>query len=110
MRCLVALLALQLIACAAAVSAPRLLGPPIKADAVDYSCATDADCAIKDIGNCCGSYPACVNRASPVFPDKVREECAKNHAAGVCGHPDIKACSCIDARCSNVLEGDGATR
>jgi hypothetical protein len=40
----------------------------------------------------------------------VREECAKNHTAGVCGYPDIKGCSCVEGRCSNVLEGDGTTR
>lgn len=111
MRAIAALLfAWSLVACTSATSAPRLLGPPIKVDSVDYSCATDADCAIKDVGNCCGRYPACVNRASPTFPDKVREECAKNHSAGVCGFPDVKGCSCVEGRCSNVLEGDAATR
>lgn len=111
MRAFTALLfMLSLVACTSATSAPRLLGPPIKADSVDYSCATDADCAIKDVGNCCGRYPACVNRASPTFPDKVREECAKNHSVGVCGFPDVKGCRCVEGRCSNLLEGDAAQR
>jgi hypothetical protein len=101
-RCLLScVLALATCACAAA---PRLLGPPIKAaDTLDYSCHSDADCAVKDIGNCCGQFPACVNRDSPTFPDQVRAECAKNHTAGVCGFPVIRGCSCVEGRCSNLL-------
>jgi hypothetical protein len=104
-------LALALLAslCACAHAAPRLLGPPIKAE-VDYSCHTDADCAIKDVGNCCGRYPACVNKDSPTFPERVREACAKNHEAGVCGFPDIRGCTCVEGRCSNRLEGEDAAR
>jgi hypothetical protein len=98
---------LSLAACANAAS-PRLLGPPIKqGDVVDYSCRTAADCAVKDVGNCCGAYPACVNRASPTFPNRVKAECAQKHMAGTCGFPVIKGCACVDGRCSDVT-GDAA--
>jgi len=86
---------------------PRLLGPPVTpADVVDYSCRTDADCAVKNIGNCCGQLPACVNRDSPVFPDRVRAECGRDHMAGTCGFPVIEACACTEGRCSNVTKTD----
>ena len=93
--------ALLLVACANAAP-PRLLGPPVKpTDVVDYSCRSDADCTVKDIGNCCGAYPTCVNRDSPTFPERVRAECAKKHMAGVCGFPVIQGCNCVEGRCSN---------
>jgi hypothetical protein len=90
------------LACAHA-AAPRLLGPPITpADVVDYSCRTDADCSVKDVGNCCGALPRCVNRDSPVFPDRVRAQCANDHMAGTCGSPVIESCVCNKGRCTNV--------
>ena len=30
---------------------------------LDRSCRVDADCAVKNVGNCCGYLPACVNTA-----------------------------------------------
>ena len=84
--------------------------PPAKAaETVDYSCKTDADCEVKNIGNCCGYYPACVNQNSPTFPDRVKAECAKKGTMGVCGFPDVKGCSCVEGRCKDAAE-DGATR
>ena len=84
--------AFSLAACASAAP-PRLLGPPIKAgDVVDYSCHTDADCSVKNVGSCCGAYPACVNSASPTFPEKVKEQCGRNHQMGLCNIPVIESC------------------
>ncbi len=97
-------LSIAFVACTGS-AAPRLLGPPIKAgDAVDYSCRVDADCAIKDVGNCCGTYPTCVNRDSPTFPERVRDECEKQGKVGVCGFPAVKACACVEGRCSNLTD------
>ncbi len=67
---------------------------------VDYSCRTDADCAVKNVGNCCGYYPACVNVDSPTFPDQVKAECAASGKSGVCGFPSISACQCVAGRCA----------
>jgi hypothetical protein len=107
MRILILLtLALSAIACAHAAT-PRLLGPPVTpADVVDYSCHTDADCSVKNVGNCCGALPTCVNRDSPVFPDRVRAQCAKDHMAGTCGFPVIESCVCSEGHCSNVAQGN----
>lgn len=105
--------ALALGACAA--SAPRAVDPapgPAPADRVDYRCEVDADCTVKDIGNCCGRYLACVNRASPTFPERVRQVCAEKGLSGVCGWPDIQACRCVAQRCNavNGPGGNGAVR
>jgi hypothetical protein len=102
------LLALLFVLAACAQAAPHA-DANAATDAVDYSCRVDADCAIKDVGNCCGRYDACVNRDSPTFPDKVKAECAKQGMAGVCGFPVIEGCACIEGRCS-AADGGGTIR
>ncbi len=72
---------------------------------VDMSCKTDADCAIKDVGSCCGYRPACVNTASPTFPEQVQAACAKDGRVGICGFPAITGCKCTAGKC----EGTGAS-
>jgi hypothetical protein len=76
--------------------------PEIK---VDTSCRTDADCAVKDVGNCCGHYPACVNVDSPTDPKGVQARCAKQGMASVCGFPQISGCTCVKGSCQ--ASGDG---
>ena len=73
-------------------------------DVVDQSCHTDADCAIKDVGSCGGYRPACVNKASPTFPEQVQAQCAKDGRMGICGFPAITGCKCTAGKC----EGTGA--
>ena len=82
-------------------SAPPV--PVAKTDAtttVNYGCKTSADCAVKNVGNCCGQYPACVNKNSRTFPDQVRAQCTKQHSLGVCGFPSISGCECVAGKCS----------
>lgn len=67
---------------------------------VDYACATAADCAVKNVGNCCGYYPACVNKDSATYPDQVQAECRARGMAGVCGFPEITSCACVQGRCA----------
>ena len=67
--------------------------------AIDRSCKTDADCTVKDVGSCCGYYPACVNVDSPTDPKGVQAACAKKGTMSVCGFPDIASCSCKQGRC-----------
>lgn len=80
------------------------LGTPkqTKVGEVDYSCRTDADCTIKDVGNCCGYYPACVNVDSPTFPEQVLAACAASDMAGVCGFPSLSGCRCVEGRCEGI--------
>jgi hypothetical protein len=75
--------------------------------ALDYRCRTDADCTVKDVGNCCGYYPACVNSTSPTFADQVRADCAREGTASVCGFPVIDRCQCVASRCE-AASGDAA--
>lgn len=75
---------------------------PIGADpsAVNRSCKTDADCTVKDVGNCCGYYPACVNIDAKTNPGAVQAQCAKSGMASVCGFPQISGCTCVKGQCA----------
>ena len=76
---------------------PQVLPEPVK---LDYRCASDADCAVKDIGNCCGTYPACVNKDSHTDPAAVQAQCAKQGRMSACGFRPIDACSCTQGQCT----------
>ncbi|MFC3129397.1 hypothetical protein [Coralloluteibacterium stylophorae] len=69
--------------------------------AVDTSCTTDADCTVKNVGNCCGEFPSCVNVDSPTFPEQVQAACGSQGRMSVCGFREVAGCSCVDGRCSN---------
>lgn len=66
---------------------------------VDYSCHADADCAVKNVGNCCGYYPACVNKNSDTFPEQVKAQCESEGRMAICGFREISACTCNQGRC-----------
>ena len=70
-------------------------------------CQVDGDCAVVDVGNCCGSYPMCVRAGSQVDPAAVQVECAKRDMAGICGFPVIDACVCSAGRCQAMQRGTG---
>ncbi|MGO4223472.1 hypothetical protein AB4Y64_16635 [Lysobacter sp. TAF61] len=94
----------------APVAAPapaQSVAAPAKPAAVkiDRSCRSDADCAIKDVGNCCGAMPACVNANSPTDPASVQAACAKSGRMGVCGFKTIDSCQCTQGQCSDVSSG-----
>lgn len=86
-----------------APAAPRVIrrpGAPASGAAIlDYSCSSDNDCAVKNVGNCCGYYPACVNVDSPTFPKQVQAECEREGRMSICGYPEISACRCVEQRC-----------
>ncbi len=71
-----------------------------KGVAVDSSCRTSADCAVKDVGNCCGAMPACVNKDSPTDPAAVKAQCQAKGMMGVCGFREITACECDNGQCA----------
>jgi len=83
---------------AAAITEPDAAKPRLQA--VDASCKTDADCTVKNVGNCCGAYPQCVNVDSPTFPDQVKAACAAKGQMGVCGFPEIAGCHCVAGTCA----------
>ncbi|WP_425477100.1 hypothetical protein [Luteimonas cucumeris] len=69
---------------------------------LDYSCSSNADCAVKNVGNCCGAMPACVNKDSPTDPAAVSAQCARRGMMGVCGFREISACQCSNGRCEEA--------
>jgi len=71
----------------------------------DRSCQVDADCAVKNIGNCCGYYPACVNAQAETFPERVKAACEAQGISSVCGFEDISACACIEGQCTSAPGG-----
>jgi hypothetical protein len=75
---------------------PQVLPAPV---ALDYSCGTDSDCTVKDIGNCCGAFPACVNKDSPTDPAAVKAECARRGQMSSCGFREVNQCGCRQGRC-----------
>ena len=85
--------------------------PPALADAggsplaPDTRCSRDADCTVKNVGNCCGAYPACVNTAARVDPAAVAADCARRGLASVCGFREVTACRCVANRCEAAPQG-----
>ncbi len=74
-------------------------------DIADYSCQSDSDCAVKDVGSCCGMYLSCVNANSPTDPGKVQAECKKKGLMSTCGFREISSCQCVQGRCEASDDG-----
>lgn len=89
--------------------APPRVGAP-GATALDRSCRVDSDCEVKDVGNCCGYYPACVNKDARPDPDAVRAACAASGRAGVCGFREIQSCTCVSNTCKPAASGGALIR
>ena len=66
---------------------------------IDRSCRADADCAVKDVRNCCGAMPACVNVDAKIDPARVQEDCKRGGGFAVCGFPAIEGCKCAGGQC-----------
>lgn len=97
------ILLLALTACSAPATTGTLPADPAAtpppAVVIDRSCRSDADCTVKNVGNCCGAYPACVNVASPTDPAGVQAQCQAQGMMGVCGFTEIQGCSCLQGQC-----------
>ena len=107
---------------AAPVAAERLAEPPIAAPSAatlptgetaprndasnpSRSCKTDSDCAVKNVGNCCGAFPSCVNKDAKTDPAAVQAQCAKAGMASVCGFQEVSGCQCAQGECQNITSG-----
>lgn len=71
---------------------------------IDYSCHTNADCVIKNIGSCCGEYLACVNINSKPNIDYVKKKCEDMGVDSTCGFPSIDGCNCVDNICKSIVQ------
>jgi hypothetical protein len=65
-----------------------------------FACQVAADCEIKNVGNCCGYYPRCVNKDAVFAP----AQCEPGEGS-VCGWPDIDECACRDNTCRSLQAG-----
>jgi hypothetical protein len=92
---------LVLLAGCASAAPPREAPPagPSSPAAPTLACTRDAQCVVKDVGNCCGYYPACVHVEQPVGPEGVRRECREKGLSSICGFPAISACACVEGEC-----------
>ncbi len=70
----------------------------------DY-CEQDSDCVVKDVHNCCGYYPRCVNKNYTPNITEVEKSCQEQKALGSCGYLEITNCKCIENKC-NSMQGD----
>ena len=75
------------------------------ASAPSRSCRTDSDCAVKNVGNCCGAFPSCVNKDAKTDPAAVQAQCAKAGMASVCGFQEVSGCQCVQGECQNITSG-----
>jgi hypothetical protein len=76
------------------------MAAPVRVDAGSpYECSVDLDCAIRDVGSCCGYYPRCAN-VNAVF---AAPACPPGQA-GVCGFPAIDHCECRSGRCAGFQD------
>ena len=66
------------------------------------ACKVDADCEVKNVGNCCGAHRTCVNKDAVTDPNAVRAQCEREHRASVCNMEAIGGCSCVHGQCSNI--------
>ena len=96
---------------AAAPSPPEAGAPPVPAGRPppprhrlppEPAGSVAADCEMKNVGNCCGYFPACVSKDAKVDPDAVRAECERTGMSSVCGFQDIQACACEQGQCRAV--------
>jgi hypothetical protein len=81
---------------------PQVLPPQASSSmavTIDYACHIDSDCAIKDVGSCCGAKPECVNKDSPTDPAGVRAQCAKEHRISSCAIRNLTQCGCEQHHC-----------
>jgi len=117
MRAIICFLALLLSACATAqvstannaASAPQASTetsptPPVISDPEnpDRSCKVDADCEVKNVGNCCGAHPECVNKDALTDPAKVKAMCGQEHRMSTCNIRAIGGCSCSQGQCQDL--------
>lgn len=73
---------------------------------LDRSCESDADCTVKDMHNCCGYYPECVNVNAKTDAEWVEAYCMREQMGSICGFPDITSCHCDHGKCAPAQDID----
>ena len=75
--------------------------PAASPAALDRSCRTSADCVVKNVGNCCGAMPACVNKDARPDPAAVQAQCERQGMSSICGFKEVTGCSCVAGTCQD---------
>ncbi len=83
-------------------AAPAVSSAAFDPGAVSRTCKVDADCEVKNVGNCCGAHRTCVSKGAATDPNAVRAQCEAEHRASVCSMEAIGGCSCVQGQCSNI--------
>jgi len=68
-------------------------------NSIDYTCVKNSDCVIKNVYNCCGAYPKCVNKNAIINSNFASQNCSKEGFDSICGFPSIDSCQCINSKC-----------
>ncbi|WAT14393.1 hypothetical protein [Xanthomonas fragariae] len=97
MACLVSIVGCVTAPSTEAATQPAATGKPIT---VTTTCRSDADCTVKNVGNCCGAFPACINVNSATDPKGVMAQCQTSGKMSVCGFRQISACQCVTGQCA----------
>jgi len=69
-------------------------------DSIDMSCTIDLDCEVKNIGNCCGYFPECVN-TNAVTDQELAEKLCEGRVSP-CGFAEITKCRCDAGKCTGI--------
>ena len=69
-----------------------------------YFCNVDSDCKVKDVHNCCGYYPRCVNKDYVPDTEAVVKECREKNLVSVCGWAEITQCKCVNNKCNSMQD------
>ena len=85
----------------------RVQAPARQPLQLNFSCNSDQDCVVKNVGSCCGAMPACVNQASQTDPQGVQARCSAQDRESVCGFNPITACRCVRSQCVGDQEPVG---
>ena len=68
-----------------------------------FGCTEHSECTVKNVGNCCGYYPECVNINYEPDPEAVQAACIANGITGIICEPTVlKSCECTMSKCKAV--------
>jgi hypothetical protein len=89
----------------AITSGPQTGLPTPLPEYLAYICNIDSDCVVKDVHNCCGYFPRCVNKDYIPDIEAVERKCQEEGIMDICGYPEITHCKCIENTCKS-MHGD----
>ena len=77
-------------------------------EGIDYSCNSDSDCVIKDVGLCCGQYNRCMNSDAVTDLDFVSASCSNGDGINFGCQIQTNGCLCVNHVCNSRYNGSEA--